>query len=77
MTYGDVDDRQWLEAVPRAPPATVQLEPEELDRRSALIRRAGLEHERRAALKGRPSPQARRLVELVQDAVGILEGERT
>ena len=71
------DDYEWLEAFRQMPAeASVQLDPDEQDRRSALIRRMRFELAQRAELKGRPSPQTRRLVEPVRDAAEILEGER-
>lgn len=75
MSY--IDDCDYLDAFPQAAPATVQLDPDEQDRRSALIRRMRFDLAQRAELKPKASPAARRLVALVREAADLLEGERT
>jgi hypothetical protein len=49
---------------------------DEVDRRGALIRQLRFELDRRKELKGKLSPSTKRLVELVEDAADLLEGEQ-
>jgi len=67
----DVVDVAYLDVFPQA---TAQLHPDEIDRRSALIRRARFELNQRRDLK--PSKPMRRIVEILEEAVELLEGER-